>query len=81
MAKYTVVLLYPEHMTDRGTPQTYLGLVDATQPSAAGRIAQVQALRVQSYKGGLTADDFLILHIFEGYLTDVRWNYFINTGD
>ena len=79
MQTYTVVLLYPDSMTG-GCPETYLAWVDADSPSTAERAAQVQVLRAQSYKGGLKADDFRILHIFKGHVKDTRWTYTINQG-
>jgi len=66
MPKYTVILLYPDSMTG-SYPETYFAWVDASDPIVAARVAQVQALRKQSYKGGLKADDFRVLYVFEGH--------------
>ena len=66
MNKYTVLLLYPDYLSD--CPETYLAYVEAAEINQTAQFAQIQALRAQTETIEMAAGDFLVLAIFDGHL-------------
>jgi len=68
--KYTVLLLYPDYMTEDYGQETYLAWVDASDPNDAVKKAQARV----AYENDATdsRDDFFVLLVAEGHITDVR---------
>lgn len=70
--KYTVSLLYPKYAQD-DFPETYLAWVQTEDYIKAMKVAKIQALRAQSNTKGWRANDFIVLHVFEGHVQDCQW--------
>ena len=79
--KFTVLLLYPEYMTD-GAVETYLAHVDAPDVMQAILCARMQAARdnyllgeksgVLLYGKDSIPVDFKVLAVFDGHLVDLK---------
>ena len=73
--RYTVVLLYPDHMTDDYGTDTYIAWVKAISPSNAVLKAQEQAIRAQGEdvdpENPINPDDFEALVAYRGWLKSV----------
>jgi hypothetical protein len=75
MCKFTVVLLYPEYMTD-GRVETYLAHVEAPDVEEAILLArtQVEADEIGDAEPGSSPaeilEDYKVLAVFDGHLVD-----------
>jgi hypothetical protein len=75
MKKYTVLLLYPDYMTDgpEGS-ETYLAWVFAATPVQAVTRAQLDAKEASDYDCDeeQNPEDFRALAVFKGHHDDIR---------
>lgn len=74
MEPFTVLLLYPDYLSENYGEETYTAWVDAYNPADAVRRAQKQALRAQpnDQRAGSRAIDFGSLAVFEGHLHNLN---------
>lgn len=75
MAKYSVLLKYPESMTD-GKLETFYELVEAEDHVEAVHTARIAAVKFQGDCGesGYMLRDFDLLLVIEGHHTDYSWD-------
>lgn len=74
MEPFTVLLLYPDYLSENYGEETYTAWVDAYDPTHAVKLAQQQALRAQSNdrRTGASGADFRSLAVFEGHLSNLN---------
>lgn len=77
MKPYTVILLYPEYMTD-GRVETYFAHVEAENLDAAARLAQEEAARENHIEdeydemASPQPGEFDVLFVFDGHQYDAQ---------
>lgn len=71
---YTVLLLYPDYMSDQYGHDTYLAHVHAAYVDSAIKAAQKQAVRAQAPmdRKGVNHEDFHPLFVCKGEVEDER---------
>jgi hypothetical protein len=67
--QYSVLLKYPESMTD-GALETYYAFVDADNPVQAVHTARIEAVLFQGDEPGYALRDFAVLLVVEGHHLD-----------
>lgn len=77
MKPFTVILLYPDFLSDNYEQETYIAHVLASDPKDAAHAAQLQALEAnredpEDPDFGLDANDFFVMAVFNGHLEDLR---------
>jgi hypothetical protein len=69
--KYSVLLGYPEWMTD-GNTETYYAFVEAAGPKEAVAEARARLLKTQELYAGVP-EDFAVLLVTEGHNFGLAW--------
>ena len=77
MKSYSVLLLYPDYMTDNFGQETYYTFVTAPDADAAIAAAQQEAVQVNTGEGeepdAEATADFLPLLVLEGHHNEALW--------
>lgn len=74
MKNFTVLLLYPDYMSDNFGQDTYLAHVKAEDVKGAQRVAQLKLLRNlgKDYAGTVDPNDYAVLMVIEGHHNDIK---------
>jgi hypothetical protein len=69
MKKFTVILLYPDYITNSGMVcETYIGHILSTSKEFAAEKVQAHLAHVNDAD---EPEDFKVLHVFAGHLEDL----------
>lgn len=77
MKPFTVILLYPDFLSDNYGQETYIAHAEAVNPEDAAHAAQLQACGAnreapEDPDFAIDPDDFFVLAVFDGHLEDLR---------
>jgi hypothetical protein len=71
---YTVILLYPDFLSDNYGEETYVAWVEAESPEEAVKLGQKQVLNANANPEGCRAIDFYPIFACEGHHRDLSWS-------
>lgn len=71
MKPYTVILIRPDYIAENYGEDFYFAHVEAENPTAAVKAAQIEVVREDGYDED-HAENYALVAIFEGHHEDVR---------